>query len=72
MAKNKLDRDAPLTAHFLERWKKLVKELEGFSPIIVPRFDVNSCYLSGFCDAAYAAVINVKTIIKERDDILDL
>ena len=61
-----------LTAELSQQWKKLVNQLRGSTPILLPRCyspypstEIISSHLCGFCDAsqrAYAAVVYLVSV----------
>ncbi len=67
LCKEKRDWDQLLSGELLQKWNKLISELQCSSTLTLPRCiwdgiptDMSSCSLHGFCDASkhvYAAVI---------------
>ena len=72
LCNDKVDWDCQLTAELSQQWKKLVNQLRGSTPILLPRCyspypstEIISSHLCGFCDAsqrAYAAVVYLVSV----------
>ena len=74
LCKNKLGWDQLLDVELLAKWKKLVDQLKGASPITLPRCclqgpksESRTYQLQGFCNASTAAYAAVVYLVEEDE-----
>lgn len=75
LCRSKLGWDQPLSGEVLAKWTKLVEQLKGAPPIIIPRCCLQSpksesktYRLHGFCDASTVAYAAVVYLVEEGED----